>query len=285
MQNRNMWDYSMGYFNKDNDLKRRRELTPTLENLTGKYQLGLMIGKSGTDDFFQCPVLSLGTHNHYKNQTLWLRLDKPELRTTTIDTLTETSWVLRKRAGEPGFLLPFLPRFIQQLSEERKTQLQTNLDWLANNEALLLEIQNYHQAFKYPEVANVDIYADLYIQGFPSDSDKKCCEDFHQASLPQKVQLIQKWQNPRLKELALRILGRHYPNYLTPELAEQFAAYLRSLNTSDPAQITVDYRGNPRLTAAQALLDVGKLRTDRILDSEQTALLSGLENYLCTTYR
>jgi exodeoxyribonuclease-1 len=55
-------------------------------------------------------VICLGQHRHYKNQTLWLRLDLPELQNTTKETIKENTWVLHKRFGEPGFLLPPLQR-------------------------------------------------------------------------------------------------------------------------------------------------------------------------------
>ena len=75
-QEREMWGYLCGYFDKKTDLERLAKLT--------SHAL-LVDGSFGAEKFYQRPVLGLGMHNHYKNQSLWLQLDSPRLVETTLD--------------------------------------------------------------------------------------------------------------------------------------------------------------------------------------------------------
>lgn len=283
MQNKEMWSYAMDFFNKEREQKRRAKITSVLETTYGKYQLALLIGKTGSSDFFQYPVLALGGHQHYKNQTLWLRLDKPELATTTRDTLTETTWVARQKAGET-FLLPFSGRFKQHITTERATVIESNLNWLSQNNALLLEIQRYHQHYKYPEVPNVDVDADLYVGGFLSRDEEQQCVQFHLAPEQKKSEVAARFKNPRLKEIATRLMGRYYPQYLTAELKEGYAAYMQHINPLDEEDALVDWRGDKKLTPKAALQRIAEIRGEKQLDEEGIKLLEDLERYIVQAF-
>lgn len=276
-QNQKMWDYSLHYFNKQVDLKRRSDLTPALNNT---QQLALLVGETGSDNFFQYPVVSLGQHNHYKNQTLWLRLDKPELTTTTLDSLSATTWVARKRAGEPGFLLPFSGRFIRHLSGERQQLAHENLSWLEKNATLFQAIQHYHREYKYPEIANVDVDADLYNAGFLTSEEERLCARFHVVPPDKKAGIAEQFRNPRLQQIASRLIGRHYPEHLTPRLTELFTQYLHCRNSPDNLTAPVDYRGNKRLTATAAKESLVQIRNVGSLEEEKMELLKGLEEFI-----
>ncbi|MCV6005808.1 hypothetical protein OFO99_40850, partial [Escherichia coli] len=61
------------------------------------FKEALMIsGKLGHNQHFQAPVIALGTHSHYKNQTLWLRLDYPIFEQNDHNSLIEQCYVIRK---------------------------------------------------------------------------------------------------------------------------------------------------------------------------------------------
>lgn len=274
--NRAMWDYAMGYFEKNTDLKRRSELTCVLEN----QQLALLIGNAGGSDFYQYPVISLGQHLHYKNQTLWLRLDTPELSTTTTNTLDQTTWVARKRAGEPGFLLPFIPRFTQYLNSKRQQCVTDNLAWLAKNPTLFTDIQQYHRDYKYPEVAHVDVDADLYNAPFLTPEEERLCARFHVVPPEKKITLVPQFRNPHLREMATRLIGRHYPDYLTHEMMETFNRYLHAINPENNQHALVDYRGEQRMTAKTALANLIQIKSAGNLETEKLELLKGLEEYI-----
>lgn len=275
-----MWRYAMGYYDKLTDTNRIRQLPAWVNGNGQPHYLGLMVGECGAREQYQFPVLSLGQHNHYKNQSLWLRLDKAELMTVTADTVAENSWVARKKMAEPGLLLPFSPRFTQHLLPLRLKIMQDNLQWLHDNPQRLQEITLYHQDYTYPKVPNVDADAALYDNGFLTPKEQQLCQFFHHAIPEKKTQFADQFANPTLRQIVLRVLGRHYSDHLTADLAEQFNEYLIAGNSLNEAQVQVDYRGKQRLTPHGALEVINVLRQERILDDRQQRLLADLAEYI-----
>lgn len=271
---RKMWDYVTGYFNKKTDQERTQETFPE----------GLMVyGKIGAANYYQCPVLFLGNHNHYKNQTRWLRLDTPELATTTEETIATTTKSFNKKWGEPGFILPNKERFLQHLSSERQAIAETNRQWLKQNPELFKKITEYHCNYTYPSFPNTDIDAGLYLNGFWSDADNGFCRRFHAVHPEEKSAMIEKATNVKLKALAIRVLGRHYPDALKENQAEQFNEYMQRVNPNGETDVIIDYKGNKRLDSKAALHEIKELRK-KTLTPEQTALLAELESYLSTRF-
>ncbi|HVV68405.1 MAG TPA: exonuclease domain-containing protein [Gammaproteobacteria bacterium] len=274
-----MWHYAMGYYDKKIDSHRVKQLPAWTSGNGQQHYLGLMVGECGAKDLYQFPVLSLGQHNHYKNQSLWLRLDKSELINVTSDTVAQNSWVARKKIAEPGLLLPLSSRFTQHLTAERLKTMQDNLQWLHNNPQALQDIMHYHKEYTYPKIPSIDANAALYDNGFLTQQEEQLCQFFHHAIPEKKIQFAAQFSNPTLSQLMLRILGRHYSELLTPELAQQFKAYLIS-NYSSNAAARVDYRGEKCLTPHGALEIIHNLYQERELNNCQQKLLSGLEAYI-----
>ena len=162
---RDMWDYLVGYFNKSIDKERSR--TPYATETLMVY------GKFGNAQNFLCPVLPIGRHLHYKNQTLWLRLDSEKLSSTTIDTIKETTWAVRKKSGEPGFILPPKERFLGQVNSDILTIAETNKKWLQDNPDMFEQIVQYHINDLYTHYPETDVEARLYLNGFWTD-ERKC---------------------------------------------------------------------------------------------------------------
>lgn len=269
LQSRDMWDYATGYFNKSTDQTRSQQTD------------GLMLfGKFGANQFFQCPVLYLGESRHYKNQTLWLLLDKTNLNTTTENTIAETTWVIRKKWGEPGFILPYKERFLHYLNSDRQKITAENKLWLQHHPALFQKMIDYHCNYTYPIVPHVDSEASLYLNGFWSRDEENFCRRFHLTHPTEKAKLTEQIQNPPLKTLAIRLLGRHYPEALTEQQKKQFADYMQTINTCDEALIPIDFKGNKRLTSRMALNEITELRKQPELDPQQHHLLNELEAYL-----
>src|SRR3989344_4990094 len=74
-----MWSYVTRYFDKKTDLHRMNGLSPAFPKGDSRVKEALLMqGKLGVDQHYQAPVISLGQHQHYTNQTLWLRLDWPD---------------------------------------------------------------------------------------------------------------------------------------------------------------------------------------------------------------
>ncbi len=264
-----MWQYLCGYFNKALDQKRSQELEAE----------GLMIlGRFGAKDAYQAPVLALGPHRHYANQTIWLRLDLPELRQATLDNLDQKTQVLAKKWAEPGFLLPPTPERIAQLKPARRAEVQANKTWLAEHPLIWEGIRDYHCHRKYPVYEQTDIDAALYTQPFLKPAEQHLCAAFHQAEPDQKAQLLERFSNKNLQEQAIRLMGRHYPQHLPLAYQERFRAYLQRIWTLDKAQLLIDFRGQQRFGLLDAQAELEELRAHTPIP-ERERLLADLEAY------
>ncbi|MGB6976102.1 MAG: exonuclease domain-containing protein [Gammaproteobacteria bacterium] len=275
-----IWQYALDYFEKKTATERTNKLTQAKIG-SNSYPLALYVdGSLGYELQFICPVLGLGSHRHYKNQTLWLRLDKPELTATTTENLTQTTWVMRKKINETGFLLPMQPRFLQVLGAERQTIMAHNQNWLNRNSDLLEKIVEYYLEYRYPEIPNLDIDAALYQIGFYSDGEQSLCVRFHQELPDKKILFIDKFQNPNLRAQAIRLIARHYFEHLPEQYREEYLAYLQKVNPQHPNEAPLDFRGEHRLTPKAALQEIAELKSSGDLTSKQIELLNELEQYL-----
>lgn len=279
-----MWSYALGYFNKITDAQRILQLSKIDDDKKLEtHSYGVLIdGIFGSEANFHAPVLSLGTHRHYKNQSLFLRLDTQELANSNLENYQEHTWVINKKISEPGFILPANKKYLAKLSALQKKLLRKNLEFLQNNQELLPEIQNYYLDYKYPPAPNTDIDAALYINGFLDSQEQALCQKFHKTALENKANIINHFQKPYLRELAIRALGRFDKDLLTPEQKNIFKNYLKQ-------EIVLDYKNQIKLTKAAALKEIEAIRERNIkqdlhLDQEQKQLLTDLENYLQTCF-
>lgn len=273
---REMWNYLTGYFNKERDEARLKQFEAS-ETL-------MVDGFFGAENYYQCPVISIGKHNHYKNQTLWLKLDSEHLMKTSLDTIAETTRVIHKKLGEPSFILPFKSQYLIHLTKERYELMETNKAWLKENTAIFSKIMEYHKTYLYPTYPETDIDASLYLNGFWTREEENFCRQFHMtSSAEEKSLLAKKITNPKLKALVIRLLGRHYPESMSNEQAESFEKYLQKIRSKESASILIDYRGEKRLTPNFALQEIKRLKQTRSLDLPKIKLLDELENYLNLT--
>lgn len=279
-KDRKMWDYAIAYFDKNQDIARMKNLERVMQTGKDVHQLGLFIGETGFRDLYQFPALSLGQHHHYKNQTLWLRLDKTELSQTTLDNVAQTTWVVKKRPADLGFLLPYSGRFIKHLTDERLKLCEENLTWLKSNLSIFNEIKAYHQEYTYPDVPNLDVDAALYQQGFLTPAEQSLAVRFHQVSEDKKMQIVRQFQNSVLQEMAVRLMGRHYPAYLDEVGKKVFAERLENIYQSEDAYAPIDYRGQRQMTAPGALKKIDELLQNPQLETLKRDLLSELKVYL-----
>ncbi len=272
LQEDKMWGYLRGYFIKNTDQYR-------LQRLASDTAL-MILGKLGSQQFYQSQVLSIGQHYHYTNQFLWLRLDESDFSAATKETLTETTHVIRKKFGEPGFLLPLEERYMRHLDQERIQLANANLKWLHEHADMFQLISNYHRAYKYPVFPETDIDADLYLKDFWTAQEDYFCRAFHAASPTEKSKMLENVESKRLYNLGVRILGRHFPECLDAKQAEDFSRYVQKINAHDDASALIDYKGESRLTPVSSLKKMADMRLQMQLDHEQLQLLDELESYL-----
>ncbi len=281
-----MWQYLEGYFDKETDAHRMRELPIAFQSGAGSHHQALMVnGEFGSSQNYQVPVIFIGTSLPYPNQTLWLRMDLPRLRRSSADSIAETSWIIRKRMGEPGILLPPQNRYWKRIGEERRVEFEKNSAWLQENPDLFQQIIAYYREFSYPFIPNLDPDAALYQTGFYSRADEKLCRMFHQAPDDQKGNIIAQFANPVPRILAERILFRNYPAYRKGAYDSQRHAYMQRVNPLTEEDALMDYRGEKRTTPSGAIAEINHLLQAGDLDTHQRQLLDDLAVYINAKFK
>ena len=279
-----VWNYLTGCFNKDID-RSRMEALPSAFSTLADFQLALLADSVyGFQHQFQIPAIYIGNSIPYANQTLWLRLDQPELQDTAADRIMDTTWVVRKKLGEPEIVLPPLERYLKVLNTERRRAYEENLKWLAENPSIFEDIIRYHTEYTYPPVPDLDSDAALYEMGFLTRKEQDICRRFHDLSLEEKPSAADRFTRPILKILAQRIITRNYPQYAGRSAAKEMKQYMGRVNPKEEAKAMLDYTGAKRRTPADALAAISDMAQDAALDTEQRDLLDGLRTHIQGTF-
>lgn len=280
-----MWLYLRDCFDKSVDQMRLEKLKPASTTLPEKFKLGLLVRVNlGSENNYQAPVLYLGNSNAYRNQTIWLRLDRPELQESTTASIDETTWVQRKKWGESGIILPPLERFMQKIDPERSALLSQNIAWLEAHPDLLQAISGHHRDFTYPEVPNVDLDAALYQIEFMSDKERALSEEFHALPAQEKAGILPKIRRPEIHEIAKRVLFRNFPDDVPFDLSGDMKTHFDKINPKSPEHALTDYRGRRKLTPQEARAVIHELRTDGEPDDSEKKILLELDGHLQSTF-
>jgi exodeoxyribonuclease-1 len=267
-RDRRMWAYLDGCFRREVDARRAEELPVEFTAGTGEHRLALMVaGEFGTRRSFLAPVLSIGSSIPYPKQTLWLRLDTHRIAETPAEKLADAAWVIRKRYGEPGILLPPRPRFFERIDAERQALAQENLAWVKTHAELFGRLVEHHRGFRYAVIPDLDADAGLYQNGFLPRADEPLRDRFHDADPEEKRALAGRFTSPEARTLAQRILWRNFT-------AEPAGGELPE------AAGRVDLAGNPRPGPEWALSEIARLRLDPALAAAQRGLLDELERFI-----
>lgn len=271
-QDQATWHYLSGFFNKEIDYSRHQLINNDANNLAI-----LIDGKFGLAQQYQSAAISLGSHNHFRNQTLWLRLDLPELEEITCDNFIDKTWVVNKKMGEPCFVLPMKSRFMKQYLQQKEKDIGQRKDQITSNGMLWQSIKNHYRNFTYPKIDRLDVYAKLYDAGFNSESDEQLCRQFHLANTNNKIKLLSQFNAAHLQELALRIIGHENEADSPSSVQEEFISSCESIKNGENELL--DYTGKKRYTKQAALKDIDELALTN-LDSEQQQRLAELQEYL-----
>lgn len=272
-----MWQHLLGFFNKATEQERYAKLTEI--NLNHQNQkLGLLIDpKIGVNAKFQAPVISLGQHRHYKNQTCWLRLDQ-DLTLSTEENILEHTWVVNKKLAEPPFILPLKDRFISY-STECASIYQNNLAFLTAHPKIFNIIQEHYLDYKHPNHPNTDVDAALYQLGFMPTVDEMTAKKFHSAEPKIKATCKDKFSSTELQLIAERYLGRFHYEALSQKDKLKFDDYLAIVFEREDIQIT-DYKCKPKLLRLPALKEIATLLANPTFTQEQQQCLKNLQSYL-----
>ena len=162
-------------------------------------------------------------------------------------------------------------RYFNLLSDDRKNCFEKNKQWLVDHPDIFKSIRAFYQDEKYPEVLERDIDSALYSIAFPTALEENLFRQFHAAKPDKKSTIAKQFPNSIRQVQAMRIIARHFPDYLSDADRITFTDYLHSQ--------PVDFRGEKKLTRDAALLEINELQK-KALDDEQQKLLGELKLFL-----
>jgi exodeoxyribonuclease-1 len=273
------WQYLKDGFNKKADTARIKTLPLFFDQPGRRETWGIMPGVHfGAEQNFQAPVLYLGDSKPYSNQSLWLRLDLPELQQTSTDNINETTWVVRKKYGEPDFVLPPKDRFMKRLNEQQIKNTAENKKWLAENPDILKKIIEYSINFEYAFIPDLDADAALYQMEFPSNEEEKTFKQFHDLPAEQKPDVIKWITSADRRQLAERIICRNLESSAPAALMQEFSMHVRNIYKNGDK--ILDYKNKNYRSAGQVLEEIDQLKNSGGLDDEQNRLLDELKDYV-----
>lgn len=269
-----LWQTAFKLFDKNYDAGNLNRL-PTQRLGHAAYPLALLVeGSLGARAAFRAPALLLNGPQATGKNTVWLRLDRPEVQSLTPGQAAPGLFIYKK-LGE----LPLAVGLAEgKLSAERQTLVNDNLAWLAAHPATVEALVEQHAGADYTPEADLDAYGALYQAGFPDRREEALINAFHAAPWSGKAAIIPQLRPP-YQELARRLVGNHAPHVLPAHEAHHYQAYLARVWNSQAAGDLLDYKGQPRLTPAAALSDLYAQRAQP-LDAEQQRILDGLETFL-----
>ena len=278
--NSSMWDYLEKKFNKLNDEDVLKKLNTGVVVKGEEYQQAIMIsGHFGGDNSYHIPVINLGQHRVYRNQTCWLRLDSPKLREINEECIEKKIWVQKKKWGEPPFILPVKSKYTRGFTNTRINEIKKNKEWIDNNPDKFLSIVEIILDRRHDEIKNIDIDASLYSSDFIKNWEQKICNEFHKRDICGKVNLLDELEGG-LRSRAIRILGRLNFNLLSDRYKDEYYEYIEKVSSFDENDYLIDYRGNKRRSVPDAFDRIQELKDNYQLSKEQINLLDELEEYI-----
>ena len=279
------WDYLCRRFDKSADQGQVHQLPLALGRSDGDHRLALLVSSEfGASGDHMAPALGLGPSEPYPNQRLYLRLDHPDLARASVDDVAATTWVVRKKFGEPPLALPPLPRYWQRLDAPRRQLAEANLQRLQSDHDLTAAVTAYHRAYRYPEVPAVDADAALYLHGFWGDADQRRFEAFHRAGADERFKHVSTFATPLARTLAMRLLFRNFPEPYPEAVVRARDAYLTCINPATPELAPVDHRGRARRTPVSARGQIADLLGGTDLTSSDRQLLKSLDAFIDTRF-
>jgi len=205
-----MWDYLIAGFIKNNDISRLKKLSQ-INIGADKYPIGLYTNIAlGYDINCCCAAICLGRHSVYQNQSLWLRIDYPDISEYFYSD-EKTPRILKRKDGEPEFILPYQDNYNWVLGESRLEYVKNNLLWLNDNIELLEEFIIDQKNNEYEKHINLDMDASIYEKGIFSSEELSNSNIFHSSNLSRKIEFLQSIEIKRIYELGMRIIFRNFP--------------------------------------------------------------------------
>jgi len=270
-----MWNYLIKFFDKQIDEYRCKNLPIFLSNYEGL----MIMGDLGARNQYISHVLNIGFRKYYNNQSLWLRIDNPELRKSSLDNLDETTLVLTKKFSKPGFVLPPLFRYQKKIKENRLKDIKINKKWLLQNPNLFKEIIKYHQDYQYPTLLDADSGSTLYSKYNTLKFINNIYPNFHKMKWKDRIKMLKNFNQPEIYELAIRIIGRNFPNLLSNKDKDSFYKYLQNIYAENPTKFIIDHNNQKRMNLKIAKKELQNIFHKK-LNKKEKSLLKEISIYL-----
>ena len=276
-----MWDYLISNFIKNNERNFFYKL-PTITCIdNSKYQIGIFVSsKTGLKSNYCAPIIYLCESSKYKDNIILLRLDAYDFENFTTENFTQKidKGILKKKFGEPHFILPFTDQYLKPINEHIITLAKNNLSWIKHNPEALKGLIEIHQAYEYEEIENIDIDASLYTQSWFSNDENNLIKIFHSKKVNDKSAYIKNIPEGRVKDLAIRIMGRNYFDYMDSELQHYYNKYLDSIFYK-PIEL-VDFKGTLRNSPSHLLHDTEELLKKQEWSATDKEILNSIKQLI-----
>ncbi|MBU2452866.1 MAG: exodeoxyribonuclease I, partial [Proteobacteria bacterium] len=274
-QQKDIWKYCLDFFNKTRDEVRINCIEEGFDVQNRRFTIGLMVAASfGPKLNYLAPVVHLGQSMTYKNQSLWLRLDLDDILGINSNVDLIDTFVIRKRYGDALIVLPTLERFWNKLPKSSQQSAQDNIIRLCRHWGKFFEFIDYHCAYKYPFIPEIDPDAALYQDGFFLAQEKKQSNLFHKTLAHQKKDSLNKILSPRIKILANRILARNFVNTIEQSKEAEDILCVNRLRSFMEDDKIVGYKNDMKFNCKQGLQELKELKEELVNPSlDQTKML------------
>jgi len=277
-----IWEYSLDFFNKTKDALRINTMEKGCRIGNADFRICLMVSASfGSKNNFIAPVIHIGESLPYKNQSLWIRLDlEKDFEAADASGIVDL-FVIRKRPGDQLIVLPSLDRFQAKVTPLAQEISDRNLATIQANSDLFLKTVQHHREYEYPLIPDIDPDAALYQAGFFSHSEKKEISLFHGSKDEQKAIVCERFISMRVKTMANRILLRNFDSCSLPGANTEYSEHLRRLFSGLPGDRIPGYRNDIKYTIAQGLIDLREIcEKQNQLTSLQNEIIAWLKIYM-----
>jgi len=282
-QQTKIWTYCLDFFNKTRDQVRISAIQRTLSVENRSFKVGLMLSVSfGSKVNFMSPVMLIGESVPYKNQNLWLRLDSDDILGLDSAAELKDTFVIRKRPADNLIVLPALERFWEKLPASSRKSAEQNIEKLCLHGEKFFKFIDYHIAYRYPHIPDVDLDAALYQDGFFSAQEKKDIRRFHQNLDHPKQDPLSKITAPRIKKMANRILARNFEKREVESGNDDYHRCLGRLRSFSEKDQIIGYKNDIKYNCKQGLQDVKQLQEDLNPAPDQKKMLEWLKDYIET---
>ncbi|MCK5696141.1 MAG: exodeoxyribonuclease I [Desulfobacula sp.] len=285
---KDIWKYSLNFFNKTRDELRINSIEKGINIQNMQFKVCLMVSASfGSKVNYMAPVIHLGQSFAYKNQTLWLRLDVDDILGLDTGLDIKDTFVIRKRPADALIVLPALDRFWDRLPKSSQQSAIGNIEKIRLQWEKFFEFNLYHREYKYAFIPDMDPDAALYQDGFFSVQEKNQSALFHKAQDHKKYEILKKIKSPRIKILASRIIARNFEDKIdqtdqTGQTGEtEYHFCLAKLSSSLEKDQIIGYKNDSKFNCKQGLQELKEVEQEVLNPNQETKkMLHWIKEYI-----